>query len=90
MLKIRTRQIMDLLFDLEERDDKLHGKVLKFLKELVKGEVVKYRKLGEEIRFLVEKNVVFVNPIESVVKPQSRLDLLAIKRVLGDIDGVSR
>ena len=32
--------------------------------------------------FLVEKNVLFVDPVKNVIKPQSRLDLLAIREVL--------
>jgi len=32
--------------------------------------------------FLVKKNILFVDPAEGAVKPQSKLDLLAIREVM--------
>ncbi len=35
--------------------------------------------------FLVEKNVLFVDPVRNIIKPQSRLNLLAIREVISDV-----
>ncbi len=32
--------------------------------------------------FLVGKNVLFVDPVKNIIKPQSRLELLAIREVI--------
>ena len=34
--------------------------------------------------FLVEKNVLFMDPVKNIIKPQSRLNLLAIREVIAD------
>jgi len=39
-------------------------------------------KLDKSLKFCVRKNIFFVEPVERIVKPQSRLDLLAIRKVL--------
>ena len=35
--------------------------------------------------FLVEKNVLFVDPVKNIIKPQSRLNLLAIREVMENV-----
>ena len=35
--------------------------------------------------FLVKKNVLFVDPVKGVIKPQSRLNLLAIQEVMRNV-----
>jgi len=35
--------------------------------------------------FLVKKNILFVDPLRKMIKPQSRLDLLAIREVIADV-----
>ena len=33
-------------------------------------------------RYLIKKNVLFFDPVRGIVKPQSRLDLVAIRKIL--------
>jgi AAA+ ATPase superfamily predicted ATPase len=38
--------------------------------------------LSPELMFLIRENILFLDPVKRVVKPQSKLDLLAIRRIL--------
>ncbi len=78
-LKIRIRQIKDAIYEL---DDDMRKRVIELFKEFSEADSIAYEWLTDEIRFCVRKNVLFVDPVESVVKPQSRLDLLAIQSVI--------
>ena len=35
-------------------------------------------------RYLVKNNILFIDPDMGIIKPQSKLDLLAIREVMGD------
>jgi len=56
--------------------------VLELFKTISEDEVIKYRKIDDPLKFCVRKNILFLEPVERIVKPQSRLDLLAIREVL--------
>ncbi len=36
-------------------------------------------------RYLVKENILFVDPLTTMMKPQSRLNLLAIREVMKDV-----
>jgi len=82
MLKVRKGQIEELIYSLEEKDREMFEKAVKILSEFFESEIVSYKYLKDEIRFLVGKNILFANPVDKVLKPQSRLDLLAIREVV--------
>jgi len=75
-LKIRVRQIKDAVYEFDQ--------ILRLFEEFGNKESFEYNRLSEEIRFCVKKNILFVDPVESIVKPQSRLDLLATRKVLDE------
>jgi hypothetical protein len=35
--------------------------------------------------FLVKKNILFVDPLTTMITPQSRLDLIAVREVMKDV-----
>ena len=78
-LKIRIRQIKDVVYELEDR-----GEILRLFGEYADKESFEYERLNEEIRFCVKNNILFADPVEGIIKPQSRLDLLAIRRIFGE------
>ena len=82
-LKLRFSQILDAIYDIEKTD--LFNKVIELFRAISESEVVKYEKIDESLKFCVRKNILFVEPVERIVKPQSRLDLLAIKKVLQEL-----
>jgi AAA+ ATPase superfamily predicted ATPase len=82
-LKIRTSQILSIF------DEIALGKIEYSEKDLIdefknfeKEELVQYDKVNKEKIFLVERNVLFIDPTQRTIKPQSRLNLLAIREVL--------
>jgi AAA+ ATPase superfamily predicted ATPase len=89
MVEIRYGQILDSLYELKRERRELFKSVLNLL-ETIEESGKKYVELDDAIRWCVDRNILFVNPIKRVVKPQSKLDFLAIRRALGDIDGVPR
>ncbi|MFQ6072208.1 MAG: hypothetical protein ACE5KT_05835, partial [Methanosarcinales archaeon] len=86
MLMIRKGQIEELIYSLEEKDRERFEKVVKILKQFEENEIVRYKYLKKEIRFLVGKNIIFANPVVKVLKPQSNLDLLAIRDLVKNIE----
>ncbi|CAB49856.1 ATP-binding protein [Pyrococcus abyssi] len=83
MLKLRTSQILDELYALEKE---LFEKVVKLFFAFEKQESVPYRSLSEEILWAVKRNILFAEPVDRVLRPQGRLELLAIKRILDIIE----
>lgn len=93
LLKIRINQLEYLLDylnyvkpkvlmgDEEMIVEKEH--IMKILIMFKDKDVIKNRGIhGPAKHFLVKQNILFVDPTSGIVKPQSRLDLLAIKKVV--------
>ena len=93
-LKIRVSQIRDLLDLLgyvkpqvmleEEKYDVEREHVVEILKTLVDRDVVSFEGYRPEKQFMIKKNILFLDPKDGVVRPQSRLNLLAIREVMKD------
>ena len=82
MLNIRTGQIKDFLYSKKKESEEVFRGIVNLLKKFESEESVSYEELSDEILACVNANVLFVNPVERSIKPQSRLDLLAIRNVL--------
>jgi len=82
MLKIRVGQIEEVVFRLEVENKELFKSVVELLGEVKEKEKVRYRFVTNDISFLVRNNVLFADPVTKTVKPQSKLDLLAIRDVI--------
>ena len=80
MLKVRVSQIADFIYGLDAFEQ-----VVELLERIDARECVSYKRVDDAMRLCVKKNVLFVDPVERIVKPQSKLDLLAIRRVLEEI-----
>ena len=80
-LKLRYSQILDTIYEIEENRE-LFNRVLELFKTISEEEVLKYAKIDESLKFCVRKNILFLEPVERIVKPQSKLDLLAIRESL--------
>jgi len=92
LLKVRITQLRDLLDELNyvrpvveiageqyrvEKED-----VIEILKLFEDRESVDFELHRPAKHFLVKKNILFVDPMSGEVRPQSRLDLLAIREVV--------
>jgi AAA+ ATPase superfamily predicted ATPase len=82
VLKVRISQILDTIYGIE---GKLFEEVLSYFREISEKEVMRYRKIDEALKFCVRNNILFLDPVERIVKPQSRIDLLAIRKILSEI-----
>ncbi|MCK4458617.1 MAG: hypothetical protein KAU52_02710, partial [Methanosarcinales archaeon] len=83
LLKIRTSQILSIfdeisLGKIEYSEKAIIGEFKNFEQE----EMLQYGRINEEKIFLVGRNVFFIDPTQRTIKPQSRLNLLAIREVM--------
>ncbi|RJS71024.1 ATP-binding protein [Methanophagales archaeon] len=85
LFKIRKGQVEEVVYSLEEKDKKMFDAVLKILLEFEEKESTKYKYLREEITFLVGKNIIFADPANKELRTQSKLDLLALQAVIGEM-----
>jgi len=63
-------------FDIELKD------VVDVLRLFEKKEVIEDFEMTNAVEFLIENNVLFFDPVKGILRPQSRLDLLAIRLVI--------
>ncbi|RLG28009.1 hypothetical protein DRO03_10785, partial [Methanosarcinales archaeon] len=62
-----------------------YEKLVGALKKFVDRETIDMNEVDEISKaFLVKKNMLFVDPLKKMIKPQSRLNLLAIREVMRD------
>ncbi len=92
MLKLKVSELKGLLKRLKELGDKVvifdkeyevkYENVVQVLKMFEKKDSVKVEILDEITKhYLIKNNILFMNPIDGMVKPQSKLDLLAIREL---------
>ncbi|PXF60713.1 MAG: ATP-binding protein [Candidatus Methanogaster sp.] len=95
MLKLRTGEIRQrirvlkivnkkILFEKEEMELK-YDDVTKILDKFSDEESYTYEMITPEITYLVKENILFVDPVNCIIKPQSHLNLLAIREVLKNV-----
>ncbi len=95
MLKIRTSQVGELLNSLEAYGveiefrgglhEVVYDKVVEELSKLKDNADCEYGYITPEISYLVKNNIIFVDPLAMVMKPQSKLDMLAVREVMKDV-----
>ncbi len=84
MFKIRKGQIEEIVYSLEAKDKKMFDAVMRLLLEFVDKKNVGYKYLSEEIKFLVGKNIIFVDSVNKELRPQSKMNLYAIREIIKD------
>ncbi len=82
MLKIRKGQIEEVVYSLEARDKEMFDAVMGVLSEFIGKEKVGYKYISDGIKFLVGKNIIFADSANKELRPQSKLNLLAIREVM--------
>lgn len=81
VLKIVSKKI---LFEEEEMELK-YDNIMKILDKFSDEESYAYEVITPEIAYLVKENILFVDSVKGIIKPQSRLNLLAIREVMKDV-----
>ncbi|MCQ6254683.1 ATP-binding protein [Methanocaldococcus sp.] len=83
MLKIEISKLKYFLEDVKEDNEEFYKEVVNYLSLFKENYIIEDIKIPKKIReFLIKKNILFLNPIEGTLKPQSFLVWNAIKRVL--------
>ncbi len=85
MLKIRKGQIEEIVYSLEARDKEMFDAVMGVLSEFIGKEKVGYKYISDGIKFLVGKNIIFADSANKELRPQSKLNLLAIREVMKNV-----
>jgi AAA+ ATPase superfamily predicted ATPase len=96
MLKTRVTQLKDLLDYLDYTKPRImigddeylveKGDIADILNRFVDMEYIDDEGLNRPAKhFLIKDNILFLNPHTGIIKPQSRLNLLAIQEVLKDV-----
>jgi len=83
MLRIRKRQIKDSIYSL---DEDFRRAVLKIFAQFREKEKITYEYLTEELVWCMKNNILFLDPVNELVKPQSCLDLLALRKLLEELE----
>ena len=93
MLGMRIGQIEGLIEDAREFGYKIsYGEerivlddahILKSLEEFRDRDYLKASELSKSVKLgLIKANILFLDPVKQIIKPQSKLDLLAIREVI--------
>ncbi|XRO77101.1 ATP-binding protein [Methanocaldococcus sp. 10A] len=83
MLKIEVSKLKYFLEDVKEDNEEFYKEVVNYLSLFKKEYEIEDIKIPKKIReFLIKKNILFLNPIEGTLKPQSFLVWNAIKKIL--------
>ena len=83
MLETRKSQILSIFDDIAlQKVDISEDAVMKELSVFKAEEKVRYERLNAAKVFLVKRNVLFVDPTRRTIRPQSKLDLLAIREMM--------
>ena len=85
LLKIRKGQIEEVVYSLEVKDKEMFDAVLRVLTEFMAKDRASYKYLSPEIKFLVRRNIIFADSVNKELRPQSQMNLLAIRAVLEDL-----
>ncbi|PXF62221.1 MAG: ATP-binding protein [Candidatus Methanogaster sp.] len=95
LLRLRTGELKTFLKTLNELGGKItvnderheinYELIIDVLKMFLDEEEIDMWSIDEiSKRYLVKNNILFIDPDMGIIKPQSRLDLLAIREVMGD------
>ena len=83
MLKEEISKLKYFLEDVKEDNEEFYKEVVNYLSLFKENYIIEDIKIPKKIReFLIKKNILFLNPIDGNLKPQSYLVWNAIKRVL--------
>ena len=83
LLKIRTSQMLSIFDEISLGKVEYSEKsIIEEFKNFEHEEILQYGRINKEKIFLVGRNVFFIDPTQRTIKPQSRLNLLALREVL--------
>ncbi len=84
-LEDRVSSILYRVRSLKRENEDLFQRVITIFKHFEESETAECDEICDEVVWTVKNNILFLNPRKRLLKPQSRLDLLAIRRVLREL-----
>ena len=85
VLEDRFSSILYRIKALKRENENVFQRVITLLKQFEKSETAKCDEISDEVVWTVENNILFLDPRKRLLKPQSRLDLLAIRKLLDEL-----
>ncbi len=85
-LKIRKGQIEEIIYTLKDEDKEMFKGCTSVLEKFKDKDNFDYLNVTKYMRFLVEKNIIFVNCAEKNIKAQSRINLIAMQEILKEMN----
>ncbi len=83
MLKDATQKLKYFLEEVREKDEEFYCRVVETLKIFKENYEIEDMEIPKNVRkILVKRNILFLNPIDGILKPQSFLVWNAIKKIL--------
>ncbi len=82
VLEERRSVIIYALNELKRNNKKLYRDVYEILLEFKSEEEVECRDITEAVSWCIDKNILFLNPRKMILKPQSKLDLIAVREIV--------
>jgi len=84
-LEDRVSSILYRVKALKREDEELFQQVLTLLEQFKTAETTECDEISEDVTWSIKNNILFLDPRKRLLKPQSQLDLLAIRKVLNEI-----
>ena len=84
-LEDRVSSILYRIKALKHENDRLFRQVITLFKQFKKLEAIRCDEISKEVVWTVKNNILFLDPKRRLLKPQSKLDLLAIRRILEEL-----
>ena len=83
LLQIRTSQILSIFDEIAlKKVEFVENDIAEEFKNFETEETIRYDRVNKVKVFLVGRNILFIDPTQRTIKPQSKLNLLAIRAVL--------
>jgi AAA+ ATPase superfamily predicted ATPase len=84
-LEDRISSILYGIKALRRKNEELFQKVVNIFEQFRESEITKCDEISEEVVWTVKNNILFLDPRKRLLRPQSGLDLLAIRKVLEEL-----
>ncbi len=84
--EIRYGQLEEIIYKEKRLNERRFEEIIELLKEFRDKNFLRYKEINPTIQFLIEKNILFADPKKKILKPQSYLELLAIRNILKEFN----
>ncbi len=82
LLEDRVSSVLYRIKDLKREDENLFKQIISLFERFKESEAIECDEISEEVVWCVKNNVLFLDPRKRILKPQSRIDLLAVRKIV--------